>query len=236
MGKFSRKILSHPKYFLALALIFLMSGVLGIAQFVKASATSNFTQTISAGTLSVDIVDGSYVTVGSPSVAMTTKTFSFACQTSTGLLGTTTQRIYVQNPDAADNGWVVNLAATNPTDVWDSAGTDFDFNDPGSSGCIDDGATTDADSLGGQMTVNPSVGSIATGSCLTCSTSNVTLGSSDSFVETSKNSILIVQGASGSSDIGDWLVTDVSVSQKIPAEQPAAADYDINMMLTVGTS
>ncbi len=37
---------------------------------VYAAATSNFTLTVNPGTLSVDIVDGSYVAVGSPSVTM----------------------------------------------------------------------------------------------------------------------------------------------------------------------
>lgn len=111
------------------------------------AATSNFTQTINAGTLAIDIVDASYVTVGSPSVSMSATTFSFTCLTggsaSTGTFGTSSQVIYIKNPDAADNGWVVSLAASATTAVWDSAGTDFDFNDPTTSGC-GDGADSDS--------------------------------------------------------------------------------------------
>ena len=44
---------------------------------VYAASTSNFTLTVNAGTLSVDIVDGSYVTVGSPSVALGAVTAGF---------------------------------------------------------------------------------------------------------------------------------------------------------------
>jgi hypothetical protein len=79
----------------------LTAGVTSTSLF--ASATSNFAQTINAGTLSVDIVDASYVTVGSPSVTMTAAPFSFACQTATGTFGSGTQQIYVKNPDASDS-------------------------------------------------------------------------------------------------------------------------------------
>ncbi|MBD3330213.1 hypothetical protein GF354_01635 [Candidatus Peregrinibacteria bacterium] len=201
--------------------------------YIAVNSTSNFTQTINAGTLSVDIVDGSYAAVASPSVTMSSATFSFACQTTTGTFGSATEQIYVQNPDATDNGWSVTLAASAPTDVWDSAGTDFDFNDPTSSGCTD-GA--DTDSFGGQMTVDPSGGTLAAGQCASCTTTNVTKGSSASFSEGSVDSITLLTGAAGSDDIGDWTLQGVSISQTIPAEQPAASDYDINMTLTIAAS
>lgn len=194
------------------------------------AATSNFTLTISPGSLSVDIVDGSYVTVGSPSVALDSVTAGFGCQSATGTLGTVSQAIYVKNPDAADNGWAVSIAGSTTTAVWDSAGTDIDFNDPSGSGCTD-GA--DADSVGGQMTVDPSGGTLATGQCLSCGTSNITKWSSASFSEGTTNSITILTGASGSDDFGDWKLTGVDISQTIPAEQGAATDYDINMTISI---
>ncbi len=48
-----------------LALMFSAALVMTLSttSYVLASATSNFAQTINAGTLSVDIVDGSYVAV-----------------------------------------------------------------------------------------------------------------------------------------------------------------------------
>lgn len=207
--------------------------VFGAVFTIFAADTSNFTQTINAGTLAVDITDSSYVTVGSPSVAMSAATFSFGCQTVTGTFGTSSQQIYIQNPDAADNGWTVSVAASGATDVWDSAGTDFDFNDPSGSGCTDGG---DADSVGGQLTVDPSGATLAAGQCDSCNTTNVTLGSSGAFSEGVTDSITIVTGAAGSSDVGDWYIRDVDLSQKIPAEQPAAADYDINMVLSIVAS
>jgi len=218
---------------LALVLTVVMTAGLGGATYVFASATSNFTQTINPGTLAVDIVDGSYATVASPTMAMNAATFSFACQTNTGSFGSATQQIFISNPNAANNGWVVSLAASATTDVWNSAGTNFDFNDPGTSGCTDDGATTDADTLGGQMTVDPSGATLAVGQCLNCSSTNVTLGSSASFVEGITNTITIVSGSALSDDIGDWTVQGVGISQKIPAEQPAATDYNMNTVLSI---
>lgn len=57
-------------------------------------------------------------------------------------MGTATQKIYVQNPDAADNGWTMSLAAATTTASWVGTGGSMDFNDPTSIGCTD-GADAD---------------------------------------------------------------------------------------------
>jgi hypothetical protein len=206
-------------------------GVLACASFAFASSTSNFQQEITSGTLAIDIVDASYASVGSPSVSMGSETFSFSCNTSTGTFGTATEQIYVSNPDAADDGWTASLAGTTSTTYWDSSGTDMDFNDEGGGGCTDGG---DADSLIGLMYIDPSGGSLAEGASGN-GTSGVTLGSASHFNEGSTDTITIVS-SDGSTDIGDWTVQDVSVSQTIPPEQPAADDYDIDMTLTIAAS
>ncbi len=235
MHKLIRKLLGKLNITIALALAVLMTGGLGGATYVLASGTSNFTQTINAGTLAVDIVDASYVTVGSPTMAMAAATFSFTCQeTITGSFGTASQVIYVANPDAADNGWTVSVAASAVGAVWDGAASDFDFNDPTGSGCTD-GADT-PDTVGGQMTVDPSAGTLAVGQCAACVTTNVTKGTSAAFNSGTTDTITILTGAAGSDDIGDWKLTGVSISQKIPAEQGAASDYDINMVLSIAAS
>lgn len=230
MSKLQHSILWRLNIPLTAAVVSLVIMGLGVGSYVLASSTSNFQQTINAGTLSIDIVDGSYVTVGSPSITMSAATFSFTCQTVTGTFGSASQNIYVKNPDAADGGWTASLAASATTAIWDSTGTDYDFNDSTGSGCTD-GA--DADSLGGQMTVDPSVGTLAIGQCAACATTNITKGSSTPYVEGTTNSVTILTGAAASSDIGDWKLTGVSISQKIPLEQPAASDYDINMVLSI---
>ncbi|WKZ30911.1 MAG: hypothetical protein QY318_03615 [Candidatus Dojkabacteria bacterium] len=214
--------------------ILLLATIISTLSFFGASVyaldTSNFTQTINAGTLAIDIVDGSYVTVGSPSVAFPTATFSFACQTSSGTFGTASQRIYVSNPDAADNGWSASLAGSAATAVWDGAASDYDFNDSSGGGCTDGG---DADSVGGQMTVDASVGTLTAGACSGCTTTNITKGSAASFVQGTTDSITLLTAAAGSDDIGDWALIGVDVDQDIPAQQAAASDYDINMVLSV---
>lgn len=227
------RIRSRKSIFFVVAVIAAVIAVgIWTTTLVMASPTSSFTQTVTAGTLSVDVVDGSYVTVASPAVAMSGTSFSFACQTATGTFGTATEQIYVQNPDAADNGWSMTFAASAPTDFWNSAGTDFDFNDGAGApaGCAD-GA--DADALIGQMTVDPSGGTLATGQCASCTTTSVTKGSSAAFEQGSVDSITILTGAAGSDDIGDWTLQGVSISQQIPAEQPAASDYSINLTLSI---
>jgi hypothetical protein len=88
-----------------------------------------------------------------------------------GTFGTTTQQIYVKNPDAADAGWAVSLAASAPTAFWDSAGVDVDFNDPTTGGCTD---SVDADALKGQLTVDASGGTLAIGACASCATTSIT--------------------------------------------------------------
>jgi len=217
------------------ALFIVAAGILAFAGLALALSTSNFQQTINAGGLAVDIVDNATSTVASPSVSMGAATFSFECSTSTGTFGTATERIYIQNPDASDSGWTVTLAASNATSVWDSAGTDMDFNEAGSGGCVDDGGTTDSDALAGQLSVDPSSATISSGPS-GASTENIDLGSASQFVEGSTNSITLVTGQSDSADVGDWGILGIGVTQTIPPEQPAASDYDINMVLTISAT
>ena len=212
--------------FIFFALIFSLSG----AGLAVAASTSNFQQTINAGTLSVDITDSSYTPIGSPSVVMTAGTFSFICQTVTGTFGTTSEQVYIQNPDAADDGFTVSLAASDPTDLWDSGGTDFDFNDPTGSGCTDGG---DADSFGGQMSIDASGATLSEAACSACDTTGSTLGTPAAFNQGTLDSITLLTAAAGSDDVGDWYIRNIAISQKIPAEQPAASDYNIDMTLSI---
>lgn len=45
-----------------------------------AASNSTFNQTVNTGTLATDIMNASRVSVGSPSIAMSAKSFSFDCQ------------------------------------------------------------------------------------------------------------------------------------------------------------
>lgn len=210
-----------------------------VGTFVYANDTTTFQVEIQPGTLSVDIADSTnnYATVASPSVNFATSTFSFACQSTTGTFGTATETIYVQNPDAADAGWTVSLAASSPTDLWTSISNPavtFDFNDIAGSGCTDG---LDTDSVAGRLSIDPTSSStISTGDCLTCTTTGVTAGSSSAFNEGTVDSIQIFAGSGGSDDIGDWEIVGVDLTQTIPAEQPAYADYTLDLTLSVVAS
>lgn len=219
---------------LTLLLAVLVTGGVGVGLSVFAAATPTFNQTINPGTLSVDVVTSSYVTVGSPSVTMGAVTAGFTClsggSAASGTLGAAEQMIYVQNPDAADAGWDVTIAATaGRTTTWSDGGTNiYDFNDPTTSGCADGG---DGDTKGGQMTIDASVGTAAYGQ-YSDNTTGISKGSSASFNEGTTDSITIFTGAAGSDDIGDWKLTGVSVKQTIPASQTPAS-YSLGMTLTV---
>lgn len=202
---------------------------------VFAANNTDLTQVINAGTLTTDIRDASRVTVDSPAVAFSATTFSFNCLTGdsrpTGTFGSNAERIYVDNPGAANGGWNLTLAATGgTTDSWDNAGVtqQYDFNDAGGSGCTDGG---DGDSLAGQLSVDPSVGSL-TADCGSCGTGNITLGSSSAYDEGTTDSITLISAAAASDDIGRWYLTGVGMAQTIPAEQPNDS-YSVNMTLTV---
>jgi len=225
------------KYFTkatAIAIAVIMALSVGFA--VYAANNTDLDQTINAGTLVTDIRDASKVTVASPAVAFSATTFSFDCLSGasrpTGTFGTGTERIYVDNPDNADNGWTLTFAATGgATDDWNDGGSNvYDFNDPGGApaGCGDGG---DTDSDIGQLSVDPSVGATTT-DCGSCTTTGITLGGSSAFNEGTTDSITLVSAAAGSDDIGRWYFTGFDLDQTIPAEQ-VPASYSINMTLTV---
>ena len=87
-------------------------------------------------------------------------------QSATGVFGQANQKIRVTN-NSGNAQWTLSLAADGgTTSFWDGTSTDYDFNDPTTN--AGDGA--DSDSLGGRMSLNPSVGTLAG----TCGTTGVT--------------------------------------------------------------
>ena len=234
MKSFSQKISTVSLFGLTLAAVFMLANAR-----VLAANTPNFTQTLNAGILATDILDASRVPVALPTVPFSAKTFSFDCHyngsptntASSGLLGTNTQRVYVMNPDAADNGWTLTIAASSgATTAWDAgAATDYDFNDPTTSGCTD--GVGDADAFGGQMTIDANAGTL-TADCVTCTTTNVTKGSSTAFDQGATDSITLLNAAAAADDVWRGYLTGATTSQTIPAEQPAGS-YSLGMTLTV---
>ncbi|MFO0704643.1 MAG: hypothetical protein U0517_01530 [Candidatus Andersenbacteria bacterium] len=179
------------------------------------------------GILTVDIVDGSGVSVPSPSVALSAGTVQFNCQNTTGTFGVSTQKIRVTNT-TANPSWSLSVEPSGgPTDAWTDAGNAFDFNDPTASGCSDNG---DADTYGGQMSLDPSGQSITAGSG--CTTTGLTGGSADAFNEGVTDSIALTN-AGGTAEIQcHWDIQGIDVSQQIPEDQPADS-YSIDMVATV---
>ncbi|MFH0820501.1 MAG: hypothetical protein V1908_01880 [Candidatus Peregrinibacteria bacterium] len=198
------------------------------AGVVLASSNARFSQTISDGVQSVDVVNTTGTPVGSPAVSFNSLAFSFDSQTATGTLGAVDQKIRVFNP-TGDTTWNVSLAATSgATATWSNGGTDrYDYNDANADGTD----SADTDSVGGRLTVNPSAATLA-GVGTSCTTSNVTLGSSANFQEGSVASVTLLTGAAGSPRYCRWDLTGVSLSQVLPASQPAGT-YSIDFTLTI---
>lgn len=196
-----------------------------ISAQVMAANNSTMNQTISAGSLSIDIVDAGGTTVGAPSVTFSGGSFSFSTQDTTGTLGIASEKIRISN-GTSSTGWTASIAGNATTDTWTDGGTyEYDFND--SSGYTDGG---DADGVGGQLTVDPSGGSIVAPDA-GCTTSGVTAGASDSFDEGTTDSIDIVNGSSAD-PFCRWDFTGAGLSQGIPAGQQAAS-YTLSLVLSV---
>lgn len=183
--------------------------------------------TESAGTLSVDIVDAAGAAVASPSVSFSDADFSFGAVSTDGTLGTSSQKIRVENGTGTAT-WTLSLAASDPTDVWSDGGSNFyDFNDTTSSGSSDGG---DTDSYAGLLSVDASGATVSPEAG--CASTGISLGTATDFEEGVTDSITVAS-ASGSTETGCyWDITGVDLSQTIPAEQPAGT-YTLDFTLSI---
>lgn len=170
--------------------------------------------------LSTDIVDGSGNSVASPSAGMSATSKSFVCTTTTGTLGTGTQKIHANNY-SGNPAWTLSIAATGgSTATWsDGSGHSYKFNNSTGSGCTN-----------GQMTINPATGTLTPQSG--CTNTNVSLGSSGSFVAGTTDSVALASATATAANNCYWDITGVSLSQKIPQLQTNGS-YSINMTLTI---
>ncbi len=189
---------------------------------------TNYPQiTTAAGTLTTDIVDSGGSSVSSPSVSFGGITVGNTCQTSTGTLGASSQKVRVTN-NTTNAAWSLSIAATSgATSNWSSGTATYDFNDPTSSGCSDGG---DADSLAGQLSIDPSGASDTPKS--NCVTTGVSLGSSSAFNQGTTDNITLSSASSSAGTRCYWDFTGISLSQKVPAFQPAGS-YSMNFTMTV---
>jgi len=173
--------------------------------------------------ISLDMVNGSFESIASPTVNMTAAPFSFTCQTVTGTLGTASEQIYIDNrPAGVADGWDVTLAAANVAIGWTSPSSSYDFNDPTDSGCTN-----------GQMTIDASGATINYGQDATTDISTGILkGFSTTFNHGTTDSVTLLSGDSSSDENGDWTIQGISINQKIPAQQ-TVGDYTLQMVVTV---
>lgn len=191
-------------------------GVVITAPFTYAAntATSQLSQAITAGVLSTSIRDAGGSVVASPSFSMGSVAVSTSAQTATGTFGSNTQRITVDNPGGANNGWSLALAATGgATATWTSGANSYAFN----------GTSTT-----GQLSLDPSVATVTPTSPAT--TTGVSKGTAATF--TAATPITILSASSSANQIWNGYMTGVGVSQIIPASQPIGT-YTINMTQTV---
>lgn len=189
-----------------------------VAGIVFAANNATFQLTINPGSLGVDIVDDTYTTVGTPVVQFNAVSSSLDCASTTGILGTSSEQIYITNPDASDNGYTVSLAATDSiSGAWSDGTNTFAYNNEAGSGC-------DA----GQLTI--SGGIISDGKLASDSTTGiVTVGGA--FTST-VSSVTLISAPAESADISEVVATGFSLTQQIPARTPASS-YSLPMTLTI---
>lgn len=199
----------------AFALLFTLSAP------TYAAPASKLNISVGQGALTINIMDstaGGYqgTSVAAPSVAMTSTIFSFNEQTSTGTFGTATETIRVYNRTNTPT-WSASIAATSGNTATWSDGSSFvmDFNDP--------------IAANGQLTIDPSTGTITSDST---TTTGVTLGSAATFNQGTTDSITLYSAAAGATTYDFFNLTGVSLSQNVPAQQDVAA-YTLDLTLTV---
>ncbi|MFZ1812161.1 MAG: hypothetical protein WAU02_01380 [Candidatus Saccharimonadales bacterium] len=184
---------------------------------VYAAQTSKLSQTISAGTITMDNVTSGGVST-SPTFNMNGATVSTSQQTVTGTYGdATTGRIQVDNPGAAKT-WNVALAATNPTVAWTTDGTTLKYKHNGAT------AAEGQLSLTSAGTVTPVSGDVVTVS-----------GPTTPATFTGTTPITIMSASTGANHVWKGYITGIGLSQTIPASMPAGT-YHIDMTQTLTSS
>ena len=186
-----------------------------------AANNPNFTPEIVAGSLVGKILDASGVEVASPSVALSQKNFSFACQSSTGVLSPAAQRLYVENATTGGgNGWTMAINAVAPagTGTFVSGSNNMAYN---GAGCTDGSYAAGT----GQLSLNTSASIVNTDSG---TAGTVSKGAGGVF--TGSNAVTLMT-ATAANTMWRGHITDIAVTQKIPPAQPTGS-YSMNFVVT----
>ena len=200
-----------------LAISFTAVGVLTLfgtsAAYAALSANSQLSQQITAGTLSTDVRNASNVVVSSPSFAMSSAVASTSVQTSTGTLGVAAQRLSVDNPGGANNGWTLALNATVPgTGTWTNGSNTYPYN---------------GNSTTGQLSLNLTSAAFT---AVTGGTTGITKGTNAAF--TGSTAITLMTAGSTANQVWNGYITGIGLSQVIPAGA-AVGSYSLNLTQTV---
>ena len=166
------------------------------------------------GSLSIDIVDSSGSSITNPNINLGAIGFKFITQTSTGTLGTSNQKIRLSNQRNTAS-WTVSIATVSGASaVWTSSGNStLDFNDASGTG---------------QLTINPSTGTITRGDG--GSVSGTALGTSTAFQQGVTDSITLYSSTTATT-WQSYDLTGAQLSQFVPARQEAG-DYSLSLILT----
>lgn len=173
------------------------------------------------GSLSAAIVDGAGQPITQPSIAFSPLHMLHQCQTATGLLGEATKRLRITN-DIVTNGWSASIAPTQGSGAtWQSGVGQYDFNNP---------AGSPAGCTAGQLSMTPQASVITPQSG--CSTTGINRGANASFSAGTTEAITLLTASAATPRFCYWDVTDIGLSQQIPAYQPPG-DYSLDMTITV---
>ncbi len=185
-----------------------------------ADGLDTFTMALTSASTSVELVQGDGSTAANTSLAFDAKNFSFSQQTSTAKLGDDTkasaldQVIKLSNPTDAD--WTLALDFNGNT-YWNDGATQMPANGTTSTGLL---------------SVNPSGCSIESsvgGTSLI--TANVVCAAADDF--NGVTSVPLASGSLANAEFDEFFITDIALTQYIPAAQAVVASgYSIAMNLT----
>lgn len=194
------------------------------------AAYAVYPEVVITGDYGVGIVDAGGVEVISPLVTFAAGTVTTSqCSLQAATLGTSSQKIRINN-DLVTNGWNVSMAATGgPTALWTSGSNTYDFNDPSGSpgGCGDGG---DADSVAGQLRVNPTTQTVTPKAG--CTTTGLSTGADAKFSQGVTDSITLSAATGSSGRFCYWDITNIPLEQRIPPAT-SAGSYTIDMTVTM---
>ncbi len=190
---------------------------------IHAETQTQLSVTIYPMPLNVLIVDQNKKEVESPNVPFDPLIFNFIHQSTTGILGTGDEQIFVANLTSVQP-WTVNMAAKyGPETLWSDI--PLGYGDDCTNACMDYNNGTGI----GQLTVDPSTGQVIREDY--GDTDGIILGTKTAFVQGYKNSVMLFRSSSAEAYHG-YSLTGVTLTQTVPAEQ-LPRGYTLDMAITI---